>query len=85
MAAFKLPSLCKKRRRTLEFAEFSWNSIVIKEELGSGTFGSVYLAKFNIAGEPRCVVVKKSKGESAETILLRKFTIYSMINHVVLQ
>ena len=65
MAAFKLPSLSKKRRRTLELAEFSWN-IVIKEELGSGTFGSVYLANFNIAGEPRCVVVKKSKGESAE-------------------
>ena len=53
--------------RTLELAEFSWNSIVIKEELGSGTFGSVYFANFNIAGEPRCVVVKKSNGDSAET------------------
>ena len=40
---------------------------MIKEELGSGTFGSVYLANLNIAGEPRCVVVKKSKGESVET------------------
>ena len=64
MAAFQLPSLSKKRRRTLELAEFSWNSIVIKEELGSGTFGSVYLANFNIAGEPRCVVVKKSTAET---------------------
>ena len=62
MAAFKLPSLSKKRRCTLELAEFSWNSIlVIKEELGSGTFGSVYLTNFN------SVVVKKSKGESMET------------------
>ena len=34
---------------------------MIKEELGSGTFGSVYLANFNIAGEPRCVVVKNPK------------------------
>ena len=40
---------------------------MIKEELGSGTFGAVYFANFNIAGEPRCVVVKKSKGESVET------------------
>ena len=60
-AAFKLPSLSKKRRRILELAEFSWNSTVIKEELGSSTFGSVYLANFNIAGEPRCVVVKNRK------------------------
>ena len=68
MAAFKLPSLStEKAKRDLELVEFSWNPIVIKEELGSGTFGSVYFANFNIAGEPRCVVVKKSKGESAET------------------
>ena len=62
MAACKLPFVSKKRRRTLELAEFSWNSnIVIKEELGSGTFGDVYLANFNIAGEPRCVVVETKR------------------------
>ena len=56
MAAFKLPSLSKKRRRPLEFPEFSWNSMKIKEELGSGTFGSlVYLVDFNVADKaPQC-------------------------------
>ena len=38
MATFKLPSLSKKRRRPLELPEFSRNPIMIKEELGSGTF-----------------------------------------------
>jgi len=52
----------------LEFPEFLCNLIKIKEELESGTFGSVYLAKFNVADE-KCVsvVVKKLKGESAES------------------
>ena len=59
MAAFKLPSLSKKRRLPLEFPEFSWNSINIKEELGSGTFGSVYMVDFKVADEQRSVVVKK--------------------------
>ena len=62
IAAFKLPSLSKKRRRPLELPEFSWNSIMIKEELGSGTFGSVYLADFNVSGEQRSVVIKRLKG-----------------------
>ena len=53
MAAFKL--------------QFSWNSIMIKEELGSGTFGSIYLADFNVCGEQCSVVIKKLKGESAES------------------
>ena len=65
MAAFKLPSLSKKRRSPLVFPEFSWNSITIKEELGSGTFGSVYLFDFNVADKQRSVV-KKLKDESAE-------------------
>ena len=36
-ASFKLPSLTRKRRRAFEFPEFSWSSVKIKEELGSGT------------------------------------------------
>ena len=59
MAAFKLPSLSKKRRLPLEFSEFLWSSRNIKEELGSGTFGSVYLVYFKVAGKQRSVVVKK--------------------------
>ena len=66
MAAFKLPSLSKKRRPPLEFPEFSWNSVTIKEELGSGTFESVYLVDFNVA-DKQLSVVKKLKGESAES------------------
>ena len=45
----------------------SWNSINIKEELGSGMFGSVYLVDFNVADKQCSVVVKKLKGESAES------------------
>ena len=46
MAAFKLPSRSlKKRRRQLSLSEFRWNSISLKEELGRGTFGTVYLAR----------------------------------------
>lgn len=60
MAAFKLPSLSlKKRRRQLSLPEFRWNSISLKEELGRGTFGTVYLAK--CTGEEQCVVIKKLK------------------------
>ena len=44
--SFKLPSLTKKRRRTFEFPELSWSSVKIKEELKSGTFGSVYFGGF---------------------------------------
>ena len=66
MAAFKLPSLSIKQRRHLEFPEFSWNSIN-KEELGSGTFGSLYLVDFNVAYKQHSVVVKKLKGESTES------------------
>ena len=52
IAAFKLPSLSKKRRHPLEFPV----SINIKEELGSGTFGSVYLVDFNVADKQRGVL-----------------------------
>ena len=65
IAAFKLPSLSlKTRRRQLSLPEFRWNSISLKEELGRGTFGTVYLAK--CTGEEQCVVIKKLKGEAAD-------------------
>ena len=65
-ASFKLPSLTRKRRRGFEFPEFSWSSVKIREELGSGTFGTVYLA--DCTGEmQRHVCVKKLKGESADS------------------
>ena len=65
MAAFKLPSLSlKKRRRQLSLPKFRWNSLSLKEELGRGTFGTVYLAK--CTGEEQCVVIKKLKGEASD-------------------
>ena len=79
MAAFKLPSLSlKKRRRQLSLPEFRWNSISLKEELGRGTFGTVYLAK--CTGEEQCVVIKKLKGrlQMPNDVLKRK-PLYCML------
>ena len=64
-ASFKLPSLATKRKPPLQFPEFEWRDVIIEEELGSGTFGSVYLVKYG--KEDRNVIVKKMKGESMET------------------
>lgn len=68
LAIISFFSLSKKRRHPLESAEFPWNqSTIIKKEVGSGTFGSVYFAEFNNAKEQRSIVIKKLKGESAES------------------
>ena len=64
-ASFKLPSLATKRKPPLQFPEFEWRDVRIKEELGSGTFGCVYLVKYG--KEDQNVIVKKMKGESTET------------------
>ena len=65
MATFKFPCLSlKKRRRQLSLPEFGWNSISLKEEIGSGTFGTVYLAK--CTDEEQGVVIKKLKWEAAD-------------------
>ena len=58
-ASFKLPCLVKKRKRPLNFPRFEWRDISIKEQLGSGTFGSVYLV--NYEKEEQNVIVKKMK------------------------
>lgn len=62
--SFKLPCLVKKRKPAVNFPRFEWRNISIKEQLGSGTFGSVYLV--NHKKEEQNVIVKKLKGESAE-------------------
>jgi len=63
-ACFKLPSLAKKPRPPPKFPEFSWREVQIGAELGCGSFGSVYLVRYE--KEERNVIVKKMKGESAE-------------------
>ena len=83
ISAFKLPSLSiKKRRRQFSLPEFRWNTICIKEEIGSGTFGSVYLAKSaKCTDEEHCVVIKKLKGEAADA--KRRFEKEAAILHSV--
>ena len=63
-ASFKLPCLVKKRKPPVNFPRFEWRDISMKEQLGSGTFGSVYLV--NYEKEEQNVIVKKMKGELAE-------------------
>ena len=63
-ASFKLSCLVKKRKPSVNFPLFEWRDKGIKEQLGSGTFGSVYLV--NYEKEEQNVIVKKLKGESAE-------------------
>ena len=45
-ASFKLPCLGKKRKPPINFPRFEWRDISIKEQLGSGTFGSVCLVSY---------------------------------------
>ena len=42
-ACFKLLSLAKRLKPPSQFPEFQWSEVKIEAELGSGTFGSVYL------------------------------------------
>ena len=63
-ASFKRPCLVKKRKPPVYIPRFEWRDISIKEQLGSGTFGSVYLV--NYEKEEQNVIVKKMKGESTE-------------------
>ena len=56
---FKVPSLASKRKPRLQFPEFEWADVSIKEEVGNGTFGSVYIVKYK--KEDRNVVVKKNE------------------------
>ena len=61
-ASFKLSCLVKKRKPPVNFPLFEWRDISIKEQLGSGTFGSVYLV--NYEKEEQNVIVKKKRKES---------------------
>ena len=63
-ASFKLPCLVEKRKPPVNFPLFEWRDISIKEQLGSGTFGSVY--RVNYEKDEQNAILKKMKGESAE-------------------
>ena len=63
-ACFKLPFLVKKSKPHSQWPEFKWSEVNV-EKLGCGSFGSVYLVKYE-KEDRRNVIVKKMKGESAE-------------------
>ena len=65
LVTFKLPSLAKRPRPPSQFLEFKWGEVKIEAELGCGTFGSVYLVKYDRENRGN-VIVKKMKGEWAE-------------------
>ena len=56
--SFKFPKLIRKQKKDQDLPRFVWEDIV-KQKLGSGSFGSVYLAKHH--GSPQNVVIKKLK------------------------
>lgn len=64
-ASFKVPSFAKRSKLGTSFPKFDWRDIEIIEELRSGTFGHVFRATF--VKESGNVVIKKLKGESAES------------------
>ena len=63
-ACFKLPSLAKRPKPASQFPEFQWSEAKIEADLGSGTFGSVYLVNYDREDRGN-VIAKKMKGESA--------------------
>ena len=77
-ASFKLPCLVKKRKPPANFPRFEWRDISIKEQFGSGTFGSVYLV--NYEKEEQNVIEKKMKGESADA--KRRFEKEYVLTHL---
>ena len=78
---FKVPNLSVKRKNSHDLVAFNWNLLTNKQELGNGSFGTVYSADYGI--EARKVVVKKMKGESSDTKrrFLKEAEILSGIKH----
>ena len=63
--SFKLPKLVRKQKNDVELPKFEWASIVKTKKLGSGSFGSVHLAKH--ANTSKNVVIKKLKSVSIDS------------------
>ncbi len=53
--SFKLPKLSVKAKK-IELPQFEWACAVKEKKLGSGTFGSVYLAKYGSSSQSPNVV-----------------------------
>ena len=63
--SFKLPKLVRKQKKDLELPRFDWGNIVKQKKLGSGSFGSVQLARHGSSLQN--VVIKKLKSTSIDS------------------
>ena len=50
------PSLISVKAKKIELPQFEWARVVKEKKLGSGTFGSVYLAKYGSSSQSPNVV-----------------------------
>ena len=63
--SFRVPTLVKRQKKSHGLPSFDWGLLKNQQELGRGSFGTVYLANYGV--DSRKVVVKKLKGESMES------------------
>ena len=73
--SFRAPTLVRKLKKSHGLPSLDWNLLRNEKEIASGSFGTVYLAKYG-HGE-RKVIVKKLKGESVECIAL--FALFPLV------
>ena len=64
--SFKLPTLVKKLKKHHSLPSFDWNLLTNQQELASGSFGTVYSARYGEFDNAAKVVVNKLKGECME-------------------
>ena len=65
MSNFRRPKLVKKSKKDLGLPKFRWELFHKEKKLGSGTFGSVYLGRYE--GRNEQVVTKKMKSDSVDS------------------
>ena len=66
--SFKFPTINRKDQRvsclTKDFPSFCWNDLVDNDEIGRGTFGSVFVARNTAHGAGDTVFIKKAGAAS---------------------
>ncbi len=65
--SFKVPTLVKRLKKHHGLPSFDWNLLKNQQELASGSFGTVYSARYGESDNAEKVVVKKLKGECIES------------------
>ena len=86
--SFKFPTVKKKDQRVSCLAKdlpsFCWNDLVDKDEIGRGTFGSVFVARYTANGAGHTVVIKKllaSEEEEEKRLFCKEAKILHKIRH----